>query len=65
MRNRHKQRDLKREQREESLDRRNGAGYFDFTAFMAVANIRSEAKSAKKADPIRKLLRTGHSNDLL
>lgn len=45
MRNRHKYRS---KPREEGLDTRNGAGYFDFTAFKAIANIRNEAKLPEK-----------------
>ncbi|MHB1654406.1 MAG: hypothetical protein ACYCVD_18340 [Desulfitobacteriaceae bacterium] len=48
MRNRDKQRELKRKQREESLDKRNSAGYLDLTAFSAVARIRNEAKSSTR-----------------
>ena len=46
MRNRQKQRDNRKKHVEESLDTRNDAGYFDLTAFKAVANIRHEAKSS-------------------
>ena len=48
MRNRDKQRELKRKTREESLDKRNDEGYLDLTAFMAVARIRREEKLALK-----------------
>ena len=50
MRCRQKQRDLQRKSREESLDTRNGEGYFDLTAFKAVANIRRE----KQLNPVNK-----------
>lgn len=42
MRNRQKQKDNRKKQREESLNRRNDEGYLDLTAFMALASIRRE-----------------------
>ena len=46
MRNRQKQRELKRKQkREEMLDTRNSYGYKDLTPYTAVLNIRSKEAS--------------------
>lgn len=48
MRNRNRQRELRRQQREECLDRRNAEGYLDLTPFIAVEAIRREEKSSLK-----------------
>lgn len=48
MRDRQKQRELKRKHREDNLDSRNHEGYFDPTPFLAVAMIRHEEKLSMK-----------------
>ena len=49
MRNRQKQRDHRRIHREERLDTRNDGGYFDLTAYMAVAKIKRDETISMKA----------------
>ncbi|SPF56491.1 hypothetical protein SBF1_9170002 [Candidatus Desulfosporosinus infrequens] len=53
MRNRQKQRENRKIRREESLDMRNDAGYFDLTAFCAVARIREMNKQRDKPINVR------------
>lgn len=49
------QREAHKKQREERLDTRNDAGYFDLTAFKAVANIREKVKPRDKSIHTRSL----------
>lgn len=48
MRTRQKQRENRKKQREECLDRRNDEGYFDLTAFLAVERIVYREKRQSK-----------------
>ena len=44
MRNRQGQNASRKKHREENLDLRNAAGYFDMTAYIAAANIKRETE---------------------